>query len=196
VSALGFADPAFGPQAAFRAILNAIASPGAIEACGKGLAPPPPLAPAAAAAILTLADFETPLWIAPSLAANGKAVAYLKFHTGVPHAASPDEAAFALIDLEWDALDLSSFARGAPEYPDRSTTIVAQTRSLTRGSGMRISGPGVRGAAEIEFEPFPQDFLTQWQANHSTFPLGVDLILVHGVELAVLPRSVRITGGE
>ena len=99
MSALGFADPAFESQAAFRAILKAIASPGAIEACGKGLAPPPPLAPAAAAAILTLADFETPLWIAPSLAANGEAVAYLKFHTGVLNAASPDEAAFALIDL-------------------------------------------------------------------------------------------------
>jgi len=196
MSALGFADAAFESQAVFRAILKAIASPGAIEACGEGLAPPPPLAPAAAAAILTLADFETPLWIAPSLAANREAVAYLKFHTGVLNAASPDGAAFALIDLEWDSLDLSSFARGAPEYPDRSTTIIAQTRSLTGRSGIRISGPGVRGAAEIEFEPMPHDFLSQWQANHSTFPLGVDLILVHGVELAVLPRSVRITGGE
>jgi alpha-D-ribose 1-methylphosphonate 5-triphosphate synthase subunit PhnH len=196
MSALGFADPAFESQAAFRAILNAIASPGAIEACGMSLAPPPPLAPAAAAAILTLADFETPLWIAPSLAANGEAVAYLKFHTGVLNAASPGEAAFALIDLESDALDLSSFAQGLAEYPDRSTTIVAQTRSLTRRSGMRISGPGVRGATEIAFEPMPHDFLSQWQANHSAFPLGVDLILVHGVELAVLPRSVRITGGE
>jgi alpha-D-ribose 1-methylphosphonate 5-triphosphate synthase subunit PhnH len=196
MSALGFADPAFESQAASRAILKAIASPGAIETCGKGLAPPPPLAPAAAAAILTLADFETPLWIAPSLAANPEAVAYLKFHTGAPPAASPDQAAFALIDLEWDALDVSSFAQGLAEYPDRSTTIIAQTRSLTRRLGMRISGPGVRGATEIEFEPTPHDFLCQWQANHSTFPLGVDLILVHSVELAVLPRSVRITGGE
>ncbi len=196
MSALGFADAAFESQAAFRAVLKAIASPGAIEACGMSLAPPPPLAPAAAAAILTLADFETPLWIAPSLAANGEAVAYLKFHTGAPPAASSDEAAFALIDLEWDSLDLSGFAQGLAEYPDRSTTIVVQTRSLTRRSGLRVSGPGVRGAAEIEFEPMPHDFLSQWQANHSTFPLGVDLILVHGVELAVLPRSVRIMGGE
>ena len=103
------------------------------------------------------------------MAENGEEVAYLKFHTGVPHAASPDEAAFALIDFEADALDLSSFRQGAPEYPDRSTTIVAQTRSLTRRSAMRISGPGVRGAAEIEFKSMPHDFLSQWQANHSTF---------------------------
>jgi alpha-D-ribose 1-methylphosphonate 5-triphosphate synthase subunit PhnH len=196
MSARAFADPAFESQAAFRAILKAIASPGSIEACGMSLAPPSPLCPAAAAAILTLVDFETPLWIAPSLAANGELVAYIKFHTGAPLAASRQEAAFALLDLESDALDLMSFAQGAPEYPDRSTTIVAQTRSLSRQSGMRISGPGVRGSADIEFAPRPRGFLSQWQANHSMFPLGVDLILAHGIELAALPRSVCVTGGE
>jgi alpha-D-ribose 1-methylphosphonate 5-triphosphate synthase subunit PhnH len=196
MSALAFPDPAFESQAAFRAILRAIASPGAIETCGKGLAPPPPLCPAAAAAILTLADFETPLWLAPSLAAQPELAAYLKFHTGAPWAAAPDRAAFALIDLESDVLDLNSFAQGTPEYPDRSTTVVAQTRALTRRSGMRISGPGVRGAAEFEFEPKPRGFLSQWEANHGRFPLGIDLIVAHGVELAVLPRSAHATGGE
>ena len=196
MSAVAFADPAVESQAAFRAILRAIASPGAIETCGSGLAPPPPLSGAAAAAILTLADFETPLWIAPSLKANGEAVAYLKFHTGAPLAASPDQAAFALVDLERDSLDLESFAQGAPDYPDRSTTVVAETRLLARRPAMRIAGPGVHGTAEIEFGPTPDDFLSQWRANHSRFPLGVDLILAHGFELAVLPRSVRMTGGD
>jgi len=196
MSALAFTDPAVESQAAFRAILRAIASPGAIEPCARGLAPPARLSPAAAAAILTLADFETPVWIAPSLAAGGEAVAYLKFHTGAPLAASPRDAAFALLDLEWDSLDLKSFAQGAPDYPDRSTTVVAETRFLAGRRGMRISGPGVSGTKEIEFGPAPGDFLSQWEANRSTFPLGVDLILTHGIELAVLPRSVRVTGGE
>jgi alpha-D-ribose 1-methylphosphonate 5-triphosphate synthase subunit PhnH len=196
MSALAFADPAVESQAAFRAILRAIASPGAIETCGRGLAPPSPLAPAAAAAILTLADFETPLWIAPSLAAGGEAAAYLKFHTGAPLAASPGQAVFALIDLERDGLDLKSFAQGEPDYPDRSTTVVAQTRLLARRPGMRIAGPGVSGTAEFDFSPTPGDFLSQWEANRATFPLGVDLMLTYGTELAVLPRSVRVTGGE
>ena len=196
MSALAFADPAFESQAAFRAILRAVASPGAIESCGLGLAPPSPLSPAAAAAILTLADFETPLWIAPSLAEGGEAAAYIKFHSGAPLAASPRDAAFALLDLERHGLDLKSFAQGAQDYPDRSTTIVAQTRSLARRTGMRISGPGVRGTADIEFGQRPADFLSQWEANRSTFPLGVDLILAHGAELAALPRSVRVAGGE
>ena len=195
MSALAFADPAVESQAAFRAILRAIASPGAIETCGRGLAPPSPLSPAAAAAILTLADYETPLWIAPSLA-DGEATAYLKFHTGAPLAGSPGQAAFALIDLERDGLDLKRFAQGEPDYPDRSTTVVAQTRSLARRGGMRIAGPGVNGTAEFDFSPSPSDFLSQWEANRATFPLGVDLILTHGTELAVLPRSVRVFGGE
>jgi alpha-D-ribose 1-methylphosphonate 5-triphosphate synthase subunit PhnH len=89
-----------------------------------------------------------------------------------------------------------SFAQGAPDYPDRSTTVVAQTRSLSRRSGMRINGPGVRGMADINFEPVPRDFLAQWEANRSMFPLGVDLILAHGSELAFLPRLACITGGE
>jgi alpha-D-ribose 1-methylphosphonate 5-triphosphate synthase subunit PhnH len=61
---------------------------------------------------------------------------------------------------------------------------------------MKIAGPGVSGVAEIEFGPAPGDFLSQWEANRSTFPLGVDLILAHGAELAALPRSVRVAGGE
>ena len=195
MTALAFADPAVESQAAFRAILRAIASPGAIETAGRGLAPPSPLSPAAAAAILTLADFETPLWIASSLR-GGEAAAYVKFHTGAPLAASPDRAAFALLDLERDRLDLKSFAQGTADYPDRSTTVVAETRSLARRSGMRIAGPGVNGTAEIDFSPTPDDFLSQWEANRSAFPLGVDLILTSGIELAILPRSVRVTGGE
>jgi alpha-D-ribose 1-methylphosphonate 5-triphosphate synthase subunit PhnH len=196
VSALAFADPVFESQANFRAILRAMASPGAIEVCGEGLAPPAPLCASAAATILTLADFETPLWIAPSLAASNEAVAYLKFHTGAPLAASPVQAGFALVDLESDRLDLKSFAKGAPEYPDRSTTVIAQARALSRGGGVSLSGPGVRGTAEIDFAPMPDDFLASWEANRSAFPLGIDLILAHGFELAALPRSVRLVGAK
>jgi len=110
MSALAFADPVFESQAAFRAILGAVARPGAILACGGGLEPPAPLSPAAAAAFLALADFETPLWIAPSLSANGEIAAYLKFHTGATLAAAPDRAAFALVDPASDAMRLADFA--------------------------------------------------------------------------------------
>ncbi len=69
MSALAFADPTFESQAAFRRLMRALSAPGTILSCGEALAPPAPLARAAAAALLTLADFETPLWIAPSFPA-------------------------------------------------------------------------------------------------------------------------------
>jgi alpha-D-ribose 1-methylphosphonate 5-triphosphate synthase subunit PhnH len=183
----------FESQATFRSILRAMASPGRIVDAGEALAPSPTLGRAAAAALLTLADFETPLWIAPSFAGSG-VEAYLKFHTGAPLAAASANAAFAWADAESDAVDLACFSQGTAEYPDRSTTLILQVRRLAPGAGLRLLGPGVRGASMLDVVPLPADFLTQWAANQSRFPLGIDLILTAGSRLAALPRSVSATG--
>jgi alpha-D-ribose 1-methylphosphonate 5-triphosphate synthase subunit PhnH len=195
MTAPAFADPVFQSQAIFRRIMRAMATPGTIVDIGLALVPPAPLAPAAAAALLTLADYETPLWIAPSFAAtSGRAVAdYLVFHTGAPLARSPDKAAFALVDLVADELRLDDFACGSAEYPDRSTTIVAQGAAFDEGAALRLIGPGVNGAAELRARPLPHDFIEQWAANRAGFPLGVDLILASDGELVGLPRSVAIS---
>ena len=194
MSALAFADPVFESQATFRLVLRALASPGQIVDVGEALEPPLPLGRAAAAALLTLADFETPLWLAPSFA-RSDVEAYLKFHTGAPLAAAPGSAAFALVDAENDAVDLECFSQGTAEYPDRSTTLILQVRRLGPSRGLRLVGPGVRGASELDVAPLPADFLAQWGANHASFPLGIDLILTAGPTLAALPRSVAVTGG-
>jgi alpha-D-ribose 1-methylphosphonate 5-triphosphate synthase subunit PhnH len=193
MSALAFADPTFESQTAFRSIMRAMSAPGTILACGEALAPPAPLARAAAAALLTLADFETPLWIAPSFP---QAVAdYLAFHTGAPRAAESQQATFALVDLAADGLDLARFASGTAEYPDRSTTIVIQASALTSASRLRLNGPGIKDEATLAVSPLPTDFVAQWAANHAGFPLGVDLIVVADVRLAALPRSITIVEG-
>jgi alpha-D-ribose 1-methylphosphonate 5-triphosphate synthase subunit PhnH len=190
MSALAFADPTFESQAAFRIIMRALSAPGTILSCGKALVPPAPLTAAAAAVLLTLADFETPLWIAPSFPQT--VGDYLAFHTGAPRPAAPDKAAFALVDLAADGLDLGRFASGTAEYPDRSTTIVAQASTLEAGPRLRLSGPGLKGEATLAVSPLPTDFVAQWAANHAGFPLGVDLILVADARLAALPRSTAI----
>ncbi len=82
-----------------------------------------------------------------------------------------------------------------PDYPDRSTTIVLQLRSLSRGVLLWLAGPGIHGDATLRADPLPHGFREQWQANAVAFPLGVDLILAAGDEVAALPRSTRITGG-
>jgi alpha-D-ribose 1-methylphosphonate 5-triphosphate synthase subunit PhnH len=191
VSALGLEDPVFDSQANFRAILQAMARPGTIVDGGADLAPPAPLAAAAAAALLTLADFETPIWVSPAFAGS-EVAAYLKFHTGAPLAAAPDRAAFALIDLGADALDPALFARGTPEYPDRSTTVVVQVARLSASAGLTLTGPGVNGAARLDFAPRPADFSALWAANRAGFPLGIDLFLAGGARLAALPRSTEV----
>jgi alpha-D-ribose 1-methylphosphonate 5-triphosphate synthase subunit PhnH len=192
MTALAFADPVFESQAAFRRIMRAMAAPGTIVHSGETLAPPAPLAPAAAAALLTLVDFETPLWIAPSF---GNAIAeYVTFYTGAPLAPSPGTAAFALIDLAADGLRLESFAQGSAEYPDRSTTVIAQGAAFGEGPALRLTGPGIPGEAVFRAAMLPPDFLVQWRANRAGFPLGVDLILAAGSQLACLPRSLVISG--
>ncbi len=193
MSALAFADPTFESQAAFRCIMRAMSAPGTILACGEALAPPAPLARAAAAALLTLADFETPLWIAPSF--PGAVGDYLAFHSGAPRAAAPDRAAFALVDLSADGLDFARFAMGTAEYPDRSTTIVVQASSLEAGPPLRLNGPGLKGEATLAVSPLPKDFVAQWAANRAGFPLGVDLIFVADARLAALPRSTNVIEG-
>ena len=170
MSALAFADPVFESQTAFRAILRAMSSPGEIVVCGAELAPPASLSRAAAAALLTLADFETNLWIAPAFPQRDEIAAYLKFHTGAALVASPDEAAFALIDATSQTLDLSRFARGTPEYPDRSTTLIVEVAALSNAPLLTLAGPGVKGESHLDAAPLPPDFVEQWQANHAAFP--------------------------
>jgi alpha-D-ribose 1-methylphosphonate 5-triphosphate synthase subunit PhnH len=184
MSAAAFADPVFPSQATFRAILSAMSRPGEVVAAGAGLAPPAPLRPAMAAALLTLCDFETPVWLADVAVGD-----WLKFHTGAPLAEDPTRAAFAVADVS--SLDLSRFAQGIAAYPDRSTTLLVEVDTLS-GDDLLLSGPGVKAERRFGFAPRPQGFLAQWRANGAAFPLGVDLIVCAGERLAALPRTTRI----
>ena len=193
IMAAGFSDPVIEGQLAFRAVMDAMARPGTLHVAGCDLAPPPGLMPAAAAAILSLCDQETKLWLSPCLRAV--AGSYLRFHTDAPLTEQPDQAAFALLDLAKDTMKLSDFAQGVPDYPDRSTTIIVQAPSLTTGAPLIASGPGIEVAAELNIAGLPADFEAQWAANRAGFPLGVDLVFASGHQLVALPRSARLVSG-
>ncbi len=189
----GFSDPVFEGQAAFRALMDAMVRPGLVVTAGAALAPPAGLMPAAAAAILAICDFETPLWLSPALQ-GGAAGPYLRFHAGAPLVTDPASAAFAVLDGRHEAFRLTDFAQGDASYPDRSTTVLVQVASLTAGKQIVVAGPGIAGIAELRIEDLPDDFGAQWQANRAAFPLGVDLIFVSGNQLVALPRSARLVG--
>jgi alpha-D-ribose 1-methylphosphonate 5-triphosphate synthase subunit PhnH len=192
--AAGFSNPVLESQSAFRATMDALANPGRRVALASPLDPPDPLAPAAAALALALLDFEVSFHLAPSLQADGEIARFLRFHTGARETSNPADASFAFLDLVRDPLDLASFAKGDPEYPDRSTTVIAQVARLEGGVPLMLAGPGIDGTVSFSPMPLPGDFRAQLAHNRSIFPLGVDLILVASNMIAALPRSTRIIG--
>jgi len=183
----GFADPVFGAQGAFRAILAALAEPGTIHAAGGGLAPPAPLGPAAAAVALTLVDADASL----AHDAGPVADAFLRFHAGAPEAGLA-EASFVLATGAMPPL--AALTPGTDEVPSAGATLIVQVESLAEGRGWRLSGPGIDGTRQLAVTGLPADFPAQWAANHARFPRGVDVILCAGGTLAALPRSVTLEG--
>jgi alpha-D-ribose 1-methylphosphonate 5-triphosphate synthase subunit PhnH len=182
----GFADPVAGAQCTFRAVLDAMARPGTIHALPPGLTPPAPLAPATAALLLTLADGETRLHIAPNCAA---ATGWLVFHCGVTPCANPAEAAFVLATT---LPDLAALATGSDEAPQDSATVILQVEALGTGPALTLSGPGLKSPAEFRCTGLPPGFAQRWAANRALFPRGIDLILCAGNRLAALPRSLTV----
>lgn len=190
-------DTAFASQTAFRALMDCLARPGEIRKLdggnlGKDLAPAP-MAPATAALVRSLADYESPVWLDPGFAAAPAIAEWIRFHTDAPIVANPGDAAFALIA---DALALPGFmqfAQGSEEYPDRSTTIIVQVERFA-GPAFVLQGPGIKTTRAFAAEPLPDDFAKRLRDNRELFPRGVDLVFVAGHDIAALPRSVRFAG--
>lgn len=189
----GFAEPVFGAQAAFRALMDALANPGQLQTLDAPLEAPASFAPELAAVALTLCDHDTSVWLDPDLMEAEPVLAWMRFHTAAPLTTDPSRAAFALVSSA-DALpQLDQFALGTDEYPDRSTTIALAVPSLTGGPDLVLRGPGINDHWHIAPQGLPPDFLAQWAGNRDLFPRGIDLLLVGGGQVLGLPRSTRIS---
>lgn len=184
-------DSAFASQFAFRAVMECFARPGEIRTL-DGVAAPAPLAPATAALIQSLADYETPIWLDPPLAGTPAVAEWIRFQTGAPLVKDMRDAAFALIGSPGDMPEFTQFALGTEEYPDRSTTLIVQVERFT-GHAITIEGPGIKAARKLAAEPLPDDFAARLAANRELFPRGIDLVLVAGKQVLALPRSIRVS---
>jgi alpha-D-ribose 1-methylphosphonate 5-triphosphate synthase subunit PhnH len=189
----GLADPTLDSQRIFRSILEAMAHPGRIVDVAVELQAPSPFHPAAAAACLTLLDFDTPLWLDDAAARPG-AVQWLRFHCGVPIVARPEAARFAVIADPERMPSPDVFDTGTAEHPERSATLIVQARSLLGGTGRRLRGPGIADEARLEIAGVPPAFWTWVAANHALFPRGVDIVLSAGRLIAALPRTTEAEG--
>jgi len=186
-----FSDPVFQSQAAFRALLAALSEPGTLQQVASEIAPPEGLATATATALLTLADYETPVWL-PQTLRNGPAGAWLRFHCGAALVDNPSEAAFAVIDGAAGAPRLSAFNLGTDQFPDRSTTVIVQVTGLEGGPGITLAGPGILGSRDIAPQGLRSGFTDEMRENGALYPLGVDVLLAHGEGLIGLPRSTQV----
>ena len=186
-------NSAFASQAAFRAIMEAFARPGDIRRISAEAAPAP-LAPATAALVQSLADYDTPVWLDPALAATPDIADWIRFRTGAPIASEAGHAAFALIGDAAALPDFALFAQGSDEYPDRSTTLIVQVARFS-GPAFTLEGPGIKTMRQIAAEPLPADFPERCALNRELFPRGVDVVLVAGDQAAALPRSIRVSRG-
>lgn len=190
----GFTDPIFQSQAAFRALLAALSEPGTVQAVAHRGGPAiEGLMPASATALLTLADYETPIWL-PAGLRDGPAGAWLRFHCGAALVDDPAAAAFAVLDGAAGAPPLRAFNPGSDQFPDRSATLVVQCASLSGGAPVTLSGPGIAGSRDIAPRGLRSGFWAEVAANAALYPLGIDLILSHGEAVIGLPRSTQITG--
>lgn len=186
----GFLDPVRESQAVFRNVMEAVARPGSHADLAFAVDGPPGLDCAAAAAALTLFDFETPVWLDPVLE-GGEAEAWIRFHAGCPLTKAPAEADFALVVRAQDCPLLAAFNQGDAKYPDRSTTVIIQVAGLEGGEPVILTGPGIKTETAIAPRGLPDGFWEQIQANHDQFQFGVDVLLVAGPKLLALPRSTR-----
>jgi alpha-D-ribose 1-methylphosphonate 5-triphosphate synthase subunit PhnH len=189
----GFGDPVHDTQTVFRTLLDALARPGTIgvietrlpaadvSAARAGLA--------AFAALLTLADYATPVWLAQPDAALAAA---LRFHAGAPLAEAAREAVFAYVHDAAALPPLDAFAGGTPESPEQSATVFVRVEALSGGTPLTLRGPGIETTRSIAPVGLPERFWRERAALAPHFPCGIDFYLVCGASLIGLPRTTLV----
>ena len=145
-------DRGAASQATFRAVMTALANPTRLcrlpihDRFARGSLGG--LYPATAALLLALADFETTIWIDRDLAET-ETCDLLRFETGARFVDEPADADFAVLSACKGGPRLAAFKTGTAEYPDRSTLVIVQVRSITTAGAddtWTFSGPGIAGA--------------------------------------------------
>jgi alpha-D-ribose 1-methylphosphonate 5-triphosphate synthase subunit PhnH len=185
----GFDDQVQQSQQVFRRALTALSEPGTLQHVPESQAPEG-IHIASYQLCLALLDAETPLWVAPSLRTDAL-VSALRFHCGCRLVDEPGQAEFALTPPNFDS-DLSRFAQGSHEYPDRSTTVIVQVESLDSDGDWVLSGPGIEGIRRVGIAGLDPRWPGMLADNRSRFPCGVDLLFTAGTGLIGLPRTTRV----
>ena len=190
----GFADKVKSAQSTFRVVMEAMARPGSVQRVVATVGAPTPMMHGTAAIALTLFDHDTPIWLDAKMSETSEVAKWLKFHTSAPVVADNSICSFALIGDAGALPDLSHFALGTNEYPDRSTTLVLQVKDLKRGEVYELRGPGIDGSAQLQAIIEPNNLFERLTVNGSLFPRGIDVVLVADDAIVAIPRTTRLVG--
>jgi alpha-D-ribose 1-methylphosphonate 5-triphosphate synthase subunit PhnH len=192
----GFRDAVHGAQQAFRSLLDATARPGRIfelpPMATGGIEPPQGMSVGMAALLLALLDAETTLRLGGALAGDAP-LTYLRFHTGVREALPGEPAAFHVLGAaDAPASVWATLEAGSDEVPQRGATLIVEAPALHEGNGLQLRGPGIESMHRLAVAGLTRDFWRERIAMQPLFPRGVDLVLVCGTQLAVVPRSTHL----
>ena len=184
----GFSDLIHDSQTTFRVLLESLSRPGTVNSITVKLTPPSGLNIACAAACLTLLDLETQVWLQPGL--DEKIKNWLLFHTGCRFTEDSSQADFAVIWNLDSMPDLSEFKLGTPVYPENSTTLIVQVANCDRATANHklLKGAGINGQIAMPIA-LSDSFWQQWQQNHHSYPLGVDIYFFWEDKVIGLPHT-------
>lgn len=192
----GFADKVLSAQSTFRSVMDAMARPGSVHRIEPLADIPKPLMSGAAAMALTLFDHDTTIWLDGDMTESRAVAKWIRFHTSAPVVLDSGISNFALVSEPLALPALDCFAFGSNDYPDRSTTVIMQVRSLTEGPALTLSGPGIDGEATLRATLQTLDLPDLLSINASLFPRGIDLVLVAGSSIVAIPRTTRLAAKQ
>lgn len=184
------ADPVHDSQRVFRAILEATSHPGRLITLPLAPVGPGTLSLAATAVLLTLADRDTPVWLAADLD-TPDIQDFLRFHAGCPLVPDCGQATFAVASFA-NLPTLDGFNVGTDAFPDRAATLLLEVPALEGGPARTWRGPGIETAQEVGIAGLDGRFWSQWAGNHALFPCGIDIVFTAGSRLCALPRSIAV----
>ena len=185
----GLRDPVHDAQQAFRCALGALSRPGRVVDVGHPVAGLP-LGPAMAHLLLAMADDDSAVWWQDG---GDQLSHWLRFHTGARLASGSADAMFVVVTDAPRLPPLEEFAPGTAASPESSSTLLVAVPSLVDGPALQWRGPGIRDAATVSIAGLPERYWAQWQANHASFPQGVDVFFSCGAQAVGLPRTTRVS---
>jgi alpha-D-ribose 1-methylphosphonate 5-triphosphate synthase subunit PhnH len=82
---------------------------------------------------------------------------------------------------------------GTLPSPEQSATLILVVGELGQGdTHLKLTGPGIANTESLMINGLDTQWLTLREDWVCSFPLGVDLVLVDGGQLAALPRTTKV----